>query len=170
MITMGKICTACGKERKPKSLMYDPKTFKSYCHTPYICTDEHPNSPKNLIKRGSEMELVDFTAIQKAYESRLLESTDPEEVAKIYRLMRNPATVRITDPKMAKFLVEYARTSGLDTMSDVFRLAIETLMQPNPLPVEEEPEMEPEPVEPEPETKPEPQAEEKPDDEDMLTF
>lgn len=128
-LTLGKVCAACGKERKSKVLRYDPNTFQPYCDNPYICTPDHPNSAANIIARQKELLMIDFATANDAYKSQLLDSFDPSVVDQIQRLLNYPLTMRIQDPEMAQFMVEYKEEHDFDSMSEVIRYAVQMLME-----------------------------------------
>ncbi len=127
--TLGRICTACGKEHKTNHLLFDPETLLPYCTNPYICNLNHPNSPTNLIKRGAELLLVTYTQANAAHEKQLLDKYDPEIIEKIRKLIVKPLTVRVQDPEMAKFLIELQEQMNFDTMSDLIRYCIQLLQE-----------------------------------------
>jgi len=129
-LTLGKICAACGKERKGKLLMYDPATFTPYCANPYICCDEHPNSPGNLIERQKEFKLVDADTANEAFKKHLLDVYEDKSVVEsIQKLLVKPITIRILTPEMAKFLIDYAEEHGIENQSEAIRSCIQTVME-----------------------------------------
>lgn len=122
---LGVQCNACGTNRKYKSLGYDPETFLAYCENAWICNEHHPNSSANIIKRQSQIELVDYkTAVDLYSKTVILDKSD-----KVRKLMQNPLTVRIIKPEMAQFLIDEADTKSL-TISELVRSYIESLMSP----------------------------------------
>lgn len=123
---LGKICAACHTERKKKGIMYDLTDFMPYCENPYICNDEHPNSPKNLIKRGAELELVSFEEAQEKFQVWLsLNHPDPEIAGKIKRMVKNPTTVRIGSPDLAQFVIETQNKFAFSSVADTIRYFIQ---------------------------------------------
>lgn len=157
-LPLGKHCSACGKERKSKALRYDPVTLLAFCDNPYICSQDHPNSPYNILKNQQESLLVSYNEANESHKRQLLESFDSEIVSKIQAMLQKPLTLRIHDPAMAQFVVEFQEVAGLPTTSDVFRYAIEALMNSHDIELlradmlkeeveEDEPEVEPEPEE-----------------------
>lgn len=126
MTTLGRICAACGVQRKIKSLLYDPSTFAPYCQSAYLCNDAHPNSPKNLILNQRETELISYSDANDAYKKHLISGLQMNEdhVGQVQRLLRNPATLRIQDPKQAEFLVEMMVGMGFTSVSESIRHCI----------------------------------------------
>jgi hypothetical protein len=128
-LTLGKTCTACGKERKGKALRYDPITFDPYCENAYICNDQHPNSPKNLIERQAEFVLVGAEEANEAYKAHLLDVyEDKSVVEQIQKMLTHPITIRILTPAMAKFLIDYAHENETASQSDAIRNCVQTVM------------------------------------------
>lgn len=131
-LALGKVCAACGKERKSKALKYDPATFLPYCDNPYICSDDHPNSPKNLIQNQKETALFDLAQANEAYRKHLkVQYANSDTVEKIHRMLTHPTTIRIQDPDMAVFLVDLEEELGLDNLSDTIRYCIQVVKENN---------------------------------------
>lgn len=52
-------CSICGARRKFKSLVFD-QSLAAYCHSPMLCTKNHPNSSINKQNRGSYLDLMSY--------------------------------------------------------------------------------------------------------------
>lgn len=128
-LALGKACTACGKKRKIKVLLYDPETLNPFCENPYICNDQHPNHPINLIKRGRELELIDFGTASEAYKNNLIKSYSPEHAQRISNLINRPINFRINDPEVAQFLMEFMEDRGFDSVSETMRYCIQVIKE-----------------------------------------
>lgn len=128
-IGLEKFCAACGKERKRRSFLYDPQTMKAYCANPYICNDDHPNSPQNIILRQEEAKLVSYDVANEGHKKLLLETFDATLVKKIKRIMQSPITLRIPDPAMAQFIVESQEELGTVDTSNTIRYFIQIAME-----------------------------------------
>lgn len=128
-IGLEKFCAACGKERKRRSFLYDPQTMKAFCANPYICNDDHPNSPQNLILNQNQAVLVDYDTANEGHKKLLLESFDSAIVDKIKRIMQSPITLRIPDPAMAQFIVESQEELGTGDTSNTIRYFIQIAME-----------------------------------------
>jgi Arc/MetJ-type ribon-helix-helix transcriptional regulator len=127
---LGKVCAACGVERKRKSMMYHPDDFMPYCENPYICNSEHPNSPKNLIARGSELKLLTFEEAQEKFQKWIaFNHPDKERAQRIRRMVARPTTIRIGSPEMAQFLLDLQDRFQFDSISDAVRYCIRKLME-----------------------------------------
>lgn len=120
---LGVQCTACGTKRKHKGLRYHPESFLPFCENAWVCNEEHPNSPVNLIKRQSQLTLLEYHEASQAYGN----GTVAIHSDKLRRLLNNPLTVRITSVEMAEFLITESETSR-NTISDLVRGFIETMM------------------------------------------
>ena len=129
VLSLGKSCAACGKERKSKYLKYDPETLKPYCDNPFICNDEHLNSVKNLIKYQKESQLISFEQASEAFRRQLMESykNDKDIVSRIQSILTKPSNIRIQDPELAKFLVEFQDEKGFESLSETFRYCVQVV-------------------------------------------
>jgi hypothetical protein len=129
-LALGKVCAACGKERKSRALKYDANTFMPYCDHPYICSDAHPNSPRNIVMNQKETELLSFDESTEAYKKYLMRTySNPHIIKKISRMLIQPITLRIQDPEMAKFLAEFEDSEGLSDMSSTIRHCIQIVLE-----------------------------------------
>ena len=127
-LTLGKSCAACGKERKTKYLRYDAETFKPYCENPYICNDLHPNSVKNLITNQTEIGLLTYEQASEGYKAYLMSSyNNGDVVSRIQAILTKPSNIRVQDPEMAKFLVEFQDEQGLKTLSETIRYCVQVV-------------------------------------------
>lgn len=123
MEVLGVQCVACGTKRRHKSLRYHPETYEAYCENPYVCNDNHPNSPANLIKRQRQLQLVTFDEAESAYRAGVV----VDKADRLKRLMTNPLTVRITSVEMAQFLIQHSDITE-QTISELVRGFIESMM------------------------------------------
>jgi hypothetical protein len=129
-VALGKTCSACGKERKKRGILYHPETFMPYCDNPWVCNDEHPNSPKNLIARGGELELIELEEAELKFNQQIvLNQPDPEIAQKIRKMVKNPTTVRISDPRTAEFVLELQKKFGFGSVAEAIRYCIETVRE-----------------------------------------
>lgn len=127
---LGKVCAACGIERKKKGILYHPVDFMPYCNNPYICNDDHPNSPKNLIQRGEELTLISLEEAQENFQKWLaLNHPDKEIAEKIQRMVKNPTTVRIGSPELAQFVIETQNKFAFSSVADTIRYFIQLAME-----------------------------------------
>lgn len=126
---LAKACSVCGKERKPKALLYD-SGFSAFCANPYICSQEHPNSPKNILERNSLEPMYTFEQALDRYRHSLAEQFMDKGLAKrVHRLISSPTTIRIQEPEIAKFLVKFQQEHALPSISDAIRRCIELVKE-----------------------------------------
>lgn len=129
-VALGKTCSACGKERKKKGILYHPETFMPFCDNPWVCNDDHPNSPKNLIARGGELELIQLEEAELKFNQQVvLNQPDPEIATKIRKMVKNPTTVRIGDPRTAEFILELQKKFAFGSVAEAIRYCIETVRE-----------------------------------------
>lgn len=127
---LGKVCNACGLERKKTKTLYHPETFMPYCENPYLCNDEHPNSPKHLIARGEEMKLLELTEATEGFHKWLsLNHPDKEKAQRIRRMVTQPITIRIGSPEMAQFVLDLQDEFSFGSVSDTIRYCIQAMKE-----------------------------------------
>ena len=120
---LGVQCVACQARRKHKGLRYHPETFEPYCENPYLCNEQHPNSPVNLISRKTQVHLYTYEEAQSKYVAEaIFEKSD-----KLKRLLNQPVTFRITSAEMAEFLVDESEATG-QSISEIVRGYIQSMM------------------------------------------
>jgi lipid II:glycine glycyltransferase (peptidoglycan interpeptide bridge formation enzyme) len=101
-----------------------------FCDNPWVCNDEHPNSPKNLIARGGELELIELEEAELKFNQQIvLNQPDPEIAQKIRKMVKNPTTVRISDPRTAEFVLELQKKFGFGSVAEAIRYCIETVRE-----------------------------------------
>lgn len=127
---LGRVCNACGVERRKKNIAYDPTNFMPYCDNPYICNEDHPNSPKNLIARGAELQLLSYEEAQAKFADWVAMSHPDREIAeKIRRMVMYPISVRIGDPGLAQFILEFQQEFQMDSISDTIRYCVQRMRE-----------------------------------------
>lgn len=127
---LGRVCTACGVERKKKNIAYNPTDFMPYCDNPYICNENHPNSPKNLIARGAELKLLSYEEAQAKFADWVAMNHSDKEIAeKIRRMVMYPISVRIGDPGLARFILEFQQEFQMDSVSDTIRYCVQKMRE-----------------------------------------
>lgn len=129
-VALGKTCTACGKERKKKGILYHPQTFMPYCDNPYVCNGDHPNSPVNLIKRGDELKLIPLEEAEHEFNQHIVLNQPDKDIAdKIRKMVKNPTTVRIGDPRTAEFILELQKQYAFGSVAETIRYCIELVRE-----------------------------------------
>jgi hypothetical protein len=129
-MALGKVCAACGVERKKKGIRYSPEDFMPYCDNPYVCNENHPNAPKNLLLRGAELALIPYAEAEEKYKAYLDKNLPNSEMAeKIRRMVTNPTTVRVADPGLAQFLLEFQEEMQFDSISDTIRFCVQKMRE-----------------------------------------
>jgi Arc/MetJ-type ribon-helix-helix transcriptional regulator len=128
---LGKVCTACGQERKQKDkLAYRPETFEAYCVSYYFCNEEHPNSPKNILKNQGETILISYEEAKEKYEEWLeANHENPEKVKRIRKMVEAPMTLRLNSPDMAAFILDLQQEMQFTSISDTIRFCIQRMQE-----------------------------------------
>lgn len=123
-------CAACGTVRKTNNLRYDPNTFLPYCQHAEICSPEHPNSPANILERGTYLNLITLKEAEDLYREKLLiEHPDAEAVEDIRKLLDKPTSLRVQSPDLAKYLVQVKKDYNIPTMAETVRYLLTTAME-----------------------------------------
>lgn len=126
---LGKVCTACGAERKKKGMiLYRSTDFMPFCQDFYFCNDDHPNSPKNVLANQGLTELIPFEQAQEAFKGWLdVHHSDPAQVKKIRQMVERPITLRIGSPELAQFLLDIQSEFNMSSLSDAIRYCIQSV-------------------------------------------
>lgn len=149
-------CQVCEKPLKKKEVRYD-EHGRVYCPNPFECTEEHPNSPQNIVKRGYACDLYDH----KTYATRKLEGfeeLDDETKLKLERIVKKPQSIRINDYAIAYYLLTLKEQYGLSSLSEAIRHCVSYAMKANQI---EQPQ-------PQEQEQPQPQEKEQEYDEDLV--
>src|SRR5213079_2289087 len=134
---LGKICTACGQERKKKDMLaFHPETFEPYCVSYYFCNEEHPNSPKNMALNITkyppygEIQLLAYDEAKEKYESWVMtHHENPEKVKKIRKMVSSPMTLRLQEPGLAEFILDLKEEMQFSSVSDTIRFCINRMQE-----------------------------------------
>ena len=145
-------CQVCEKPLKKKEARYDDYG-RVYCPNPFECTEEHPNSPQNIVKRGHAYALYDH----KTYATRKLEGfdeLDDETKLKLERIVKKPQSIRINDYAIAYYLLTLKEQYGLSSLSEAIRHCVSYAMKANKIEQPQQQEQE------QPQPQPQPQQQE----------
>jgi hypothetical protein len=128
---LGKVCTACGQERKQKDkLAYHPETFEAYCVSYYFCNENHPNSPKNVLKNQKETILIPYEEAKEKYQEWLeVNHENPAKVKRIQKMVNAPMTLRLNSPDMAGFILDLQQEMQFTSISDTIRFCIQRMQE-----------------------------------------
>ena len=124
-------CQVCEKPLKKKEARYD-EYGRVYCPNPFECSEEHPNSPQNIVKRGHAYALYD----NKTYATRKVEGfneLDDEMKLKLERIVKKPQSIRINDYAIAYYLLTLKEQYGLSSLSEAIRHCVSYAMKANPI-------------------------------------
>lgn len=129
-LSLGKVCTACGKERKPANLKFDPDGFMPYCATQFLCNEKHPNSVPNIIVNMKEVDLLTYDEALAAYKAHLNTIyIDTGLVKKMQKLLEKPISLRFQDPATVEFLITLQAEKSFPTMTETVKYCIEVVME-----------------------------------------
>ena len=123
-------CVACSKELTKKEALYT-KDRQAYCVNPFACTDAHPNSTANILKRQGAVTL--YTEDQ--LESTIFESLNvPEHIKeRIVKVATKPQSVRLSKIDIAYYLVALQETKGFSSLAEAIRYCVDIAMEQEPI-------------------------------------
>jgi hypothetical protein len=123
-------CVACEKELTKKDLLYtDDK--QAYCVNPFTCNDEHPNSVKNILKRGSAVKLYNESELEENLFDKLDVSDEMKE--RITKAVSKPQSIRLSKVPIAHYILAKQEEEGLSSISEAIRYCVEIAMKVEPL-------------------------------------
>jgi hypothetical protein len=123
-------CVACEKELTKKDLLYtDDK--QAYCVNPFTCNDEHPNSVKNILKRGSAVKLYNESELEENLFDKLDVSDEMKE--RITKAVSKPQSIRLSKVPIAHYILAKQEEEGLASISEAIRYCVEIAMKVEPL-------------------------------------
>lgn len=122
-------CVACGKERVMKELLYTADK-ELVCINPFQCNENHPNSVKNILKRGDAVKLYTAAELEDNIYEQL--NIDDETKAHIERLLK-PQSIRLSKVAIAHYLIELQKYRGLASISEAIRYCVSYTMKHLPV-------------------------------------
>lgn len=127
-ISLGNHCSACGKERRPKTIRYAADTFAPYCET--VCSVEHPHSPQSVLKRQRVVNLLTLEDAQEGYQEfvRKRFKDNPSILSQLDGTVGKSIQIRMQDPNMVLYVVELQKRLGL-SLSETIRFCIDYTMK-----------------------------------------
>lgn len=109
------VCHACQARRKKKLLRFT-ENFVPYCYTYWVCNENHPNHPSQT----GNTKLYNHTELYDMMKDKL-----PDEAQTIKQLMNKPLSVRLSDYRTIRFLLDIKASQELPSLSDAVRHCIE---------------------------------------------
>lgn len=123
-------CYACGKGLSKKEALYT-EDRKTYCKNPFECTEEHPNSVKNIVERGGAERLYSEEELGKVF---FKDQNISEEVKeRVIRLATRPQSLRIMGLDVAYYVLMLQKEKGLSSISEAVRYCILKTMEVEPI-------------------------------------
>jgi hypothetical protein len=124
-------CVACQKELTKKDLLFT-EDKEAVCVNPFTCTDEHPNSVKNIIARGNAVRLFNESELEDNTFEKL--NVSDEMKAKIMKVSTKPQSIRLSKIPIAHYVVaKMEENPELNSISEVVRHCVEIAMTVEPL-------------------------------------
>ena len=124
-------CTACNREYTKKDLLYT-EDKQLVCVNPFTCSEDHPNSPKNIVARGGAVKLFNEVELEEN-EFDKLEVSD-ELKKRINTVATKPQSIRLSKLPIAHYIVsKMEENENLNSISEVVRHCIEIAMRVEPL-------------------------------------
>lgn len=123
-------CVACEKEHNKKDVLYT-EDRQPYCVNPFSCTDEHPNSTKNILARQGAVDMYTEADLEKAIFNNLNVPQDVKE--RIIKIASKPQSIRLSKPDIAYYLLTLQETRGLSSISEAVRYCVHLAMRMEPI-------------------------------------
>ena len=124
-------CVACGKEQIKKDLLFT-EDKEAVCVNPFTCTEEHPNSVKNIVARGGAVKLFNEAELEDNAFEKLDVSDEMRD--KIMKVSTKPQSIRLSKIPIAHYVVaKMDENPDLNSISEVVRHCVEIAMTVEPL-------------------------------------
>lgn len=124
-------CVACNKELTKKDLLFT-EDKEAVCVNPFTCTEDHPNSVKNIITRGNAVRLFNESELEDNTFEKL--NVSDEMKAKIMKVSTKPQSIRLSKIPIAHYVVaKMEENPELNSISEVVRHCVEIAMTVEPL-------------------------------------
>jgi hypothetical protein len=123
-------CVACEKELNKKDLLYT-EDKQAYCVNPFTCTEEHPNSVKNILSRGAAVRLFNENELEENLFDKLAVSDEMKE--RITKAVSKPQSIRLSKVPIAHYILAKQEEEGLASISEAIRYCVEIAMKIEPL-------------------------------------
>lgn len=123
-------CTACNIELMKKDVRYTEDRLP-YCGNPMTCSEEHPNSPKNIIERLGAVKMFS----EEELERNIFETLDVSEEMKerIIKVATKPQSIRLSKMDVAYYVLKLQEAKELASVSEAVRYCIELAMTTQPI-------------------------------------
>ena len=123
-------CTACSKDIMKKDVLFTGERLP-YCANPMTCSEEHPNSVKNIVERLGAVEM--FTEDQ--LEHNAFENLDvsPEMKERILKVSSKPQSIRLSRIDQAQYILKLQEVKGFSSIAESVRYCIDLAMQVEPI-------------------------------------
>jgi hypothetical protein len=123
-------CVACEKELTKKDLLYT-EDKQAYCVNPFTCSENHPNSVKNILARGAAVKLYNEVELEENTFDKLEVSDEMKD--RITKAVTKPQSIRLSKVPIAHYLLAKQEEEGLGSISEAVRYCIEIAMKVEPL-------------------------------------
>ncbi|MGG3907241.1 hypothetical protein [Geobacillus stearothermophilus] len=123
-------CSACGRELTKKDVLYT-EDRQPFCRNPFECSDDHPNSAKNIIERQGTVRMYSEEELERNILD-ILEISD-EMKERIVKLATKPQSIRLSRVDIAYYLLRLQETKGFSSLSEAIRYCIQLAMQVEPM-------------------------------------
>lgn len=123
-------CTACSKEYTKKEIVYSTERLP-YCPNPFVCNEDHPNSPDNIVARGGAVKM--FT--ESELEDNTFEMLEVSDAMKerIMKIATKPQSIRLSKLDIAHYLIMLQETRNLASISEAVRHCVSLAIKFEPI-------------------------------------
>lgn len=123
-------CTACRREISRKEAIYS-EAKDPYCVNPFICNEDHPNSPANIIARNAAVKMYSEEELETNLFDRL--KLSPEMRERILKIATKPQSIRLSKYDIAYYLIRLQEAKELTSISEAVRYCVLQTMQLEPV-------------------------------------
>jgi phage FluMu protein Com len=123
-------CLACNKELAKKEVFYT-EDRNPFCGNPFTCSEEHPNSVKNIVARSGAVQL--FT--EDELETNLFQNLDVSDEMKdrIMKIATKPQSIRLSKVDIAYYLIQLQENMNFSSLSECIRYCVTLAMENEPI-------------------------------------
>jgi Arc/MetJ-type ribon-helix-helix transcriptional regulator len=123
-------CSACGRELNRKEVLYT-EDRRPFCSNPFVCNQDHPNSPDNIIARNGAIRMYSEEELERSIFESLHVSDEMKE--RIIKVATKPQSIRLSKVDIAYYILQLQETKGFSSISEAVRYCIQLAMQVEPM-------------------------------------
>lgn len=123
-------CTACLKDLMKKEVLYTEDRLP-YCSNLMECTDNHPNSFKNVLERQGAVKMLTEDELESNVFDNLNVSDEMKD--RIVKVATKPQSIRLSKIDIAHYLVQLQESKKFSSLSEAIRHCVVIAMEQEPV-------------------------------------